>query len=138
MISIRYSDLMLTIIAICFVAGTAGFLFLLIRLGSALAEWRLLTRKADALLPQFQRILDEVEETKKTLRRILKRTDEVTENIASVTSEVRQTVVPLVQLAGRCSGSLKKLPALLSGLQVGLSKLFRDPEKKEEKQDNGP
>lgn len=129
MITIRYVDLLLTILTGCAVGVTIALIVGVARLRGTLARVDAFLARASALVPEIDRVSVEVEHTLQSVRRLSDRAEQIAGDVEAMTSQTREAAVPLlkelgtqVELAVR---TLRHLAALLAGAKAGLAAMGR-------------
>lgn len=129
MVTIRYVDLLLTVLTVCGVGVTVALVVGVLRLRTTLVRVDDFLLRLGALLPEIDRVSVEAEHTLQSVRRLSDRAEEIASDVESMTSETRAATLPLLRELGSqvelAAGALRHLTALLVGARAGLAALGR-------------
>lgn len=124
MLTIQYTDLLLTILTLCGVTLTVAVV------GAAVRARRLaarLDRVLDQIEPRLPRLGDDLEATVQSTRRVAESAGRISDDLEAVSGETRQAAMPAI---GRMADAvenvtepLRHLSALVTGARAGLSAL---------------
>lgn len=129
MITIAYTDLLLTVLTVCAVILTVAVVAGVIRARATLRRLDRLMLRSEALLPEVARLADEATEAVQSVHEIADRTGGMARDLEIVTAEARDVALPVLrELQEQVSmfrSGLRHASALIVGAKAGLSALAR-------------
>lgn len=124
MITIAYTDLLLTVLTLSVVAGAVFLVMFLSRARIVLGKAGKVLDDVDRLTPKLERIAEGSEESLRGLAKLSQRADRIAEDVEEVTDETRRVAVPIIREAAHhadnAMSSLRHISALVAGARAGL------------------
>ena len=129
MITVDYTDFLLTVLTLCAVLVTAVVVPIVFRMRQALASLEAPVARIDALLPEIERLAGESEQAVRSLRTLVDAAGVIAQDVGRVTASTREVAMPLIeQLSSSVDATqatVRHLTALAVGANAGIAALRR-------------
>lgn len=129
MITVDYTDFLLTVLTLCAVLVTAVIVPIVFRMRQVLASLEGPVARLDTLIPEIERLAGESEQAIRSLRTLTDAAGVIAQDVGSVTASTREVAMPLIeQLSSSVEATqatVRHLTALAVGANAGIAALRR-------------
>ena len=122
-ITLTFRDVLLALVAIAVLVGTAYFIAVLRRVLAVAEEWRRMLQQVQVLVPQVQRVVEHADETLLSARQLIVRSQTLVEDAAAVTGATRSVAEDLLRDLAVILGPIHLVATLFQKIQSGISRL---------------
>lgn len=137
-ITLGVRDVLLALVAIAFLVGTAYFVAVLRRILAVVEEWRRMFQQIQVLVPQVQRVVEHADETLLSARQLIAKSQGLVDDAAAVAGATRSVAEDLIRDLAVILGPVHLVATLFQKIQSGISRLspFRKTEQASKEDDD--